>query len=516
VFVQHRYIASVLEEQEPPVAVVTVSATDFDDPTTQNVALTYVIPDGEADNKFVVNSSTGLVSTTSRLDRESKAAWTVTVYVQNAGFPSLSDITTVYVTVADVNDNAPVFVYSGAPLTLDVPENANMATIHTVEASDDDIGDNGLLTYSITGGNVDDKFYIDPDTGQLSCTPLDRELTAFYNLTITATDRAVSNPKSASMCIVVRVTDDNDNDPIFERTAYAASLAENVVPGTTVIRLSASDLDEGLNSNLSYSLSGAVDGMFDVDSQTGVITTIDWFDREDLSSYSFDATATDACPYGPRSRSVRVDVTVDDVNDNAPVFLQDVYSVNILVDFPVGGVVLTVTAVDKDIGPNAIITYSLSNTSIYFQIDRETGVITTRRVLDVSAVGPQTLKVTARDAGSPPLNTTCTVVISIQLVAPSTQLLRFVNETYTASVLEHASIGTFVLMVHANWNGSTTVLYSLANGDDIFSINDITGIIRVADSSKVDHEVSSRLRLIVLRQQQRVQRTSYMTTQQFG
>ena len=76
--------------------------------------------------------------------------WLYLVYVHNAGIPAFYDTTTLNVTVLDVNDNSPVFT-SSASRTLSIPENANMAVVHTIEASDADLGDNGRLTYYISG-----------------------------------------------------------------------------------------------------------------------------------------------------------------------------------------------------------------------------------------------------------------------------------------------------------------------------------------------------------------------------
>jgi protocadherin Fat 1/2/3 len=92
-------------------------------------------------------------------------------------------------------------------------------------------------------------------------------------------------------------------------------------------------------------------------------------DHEMESTYSIDALSTDACPYGPRSRTVRVDISIVDVNDNAPKFTQNIYSTDIAVDFPVGGTVVTVAATDADSATNALVSYSLANASQYFQVN---------------------------------------------------------------------------------------------------------------------------------------------------
>ena len=96
---------------------------------------------------------------------------------------------------------------------------------------------------------------------------------------------------------------------------------------------------------------------------------IRWLDHELISSYSFDAIATDSCPYGPRSQTVRVDITILDVNDNAPQFQQNIYSADISLDAPVGSLVSTVSATDRDVDVNAQLSYLLDDSdSTYFQV----------------------------------------------------------------------------------------------------------------------------------------------------
>ena len=91
-------------------------------------------------------------------------------------------------------------------------------------------------------------------------------------------------------------------------------------------------------------------------------------DYESVKSFSIDAQSTDACPYGPRSRSVRVDISILDVNDNVPVFSQLVYSADVSADFPVGDVVVKVTASDSDSSVNAHLSYTLLDANQYFQV----------------------------------------------------------------------------------------------------------------------------------------------------
>lgn len=76
------------------------------------------------------------------------------------------------------------------------------------------------------------------------------------------------------MCrVFVKVLDKNDNYPQFSTLEYAHTIKENVVVGTFVLQVSASDIDEGENAHITYSLGNDTDGLFQVDSQSGNITT---------------------------------------------------------------------------------------------------------------------------------------------------------------------------------------------------------------------------------------------------
>jgi protocadherin-16/23 len=115
--------------------------------------LTYYIPTGIADDRFSVDPHTGVVSVRASLDRETQDHYMVPVYVtsppRRPGSPQF-DVTTVAVTVVDVNDHAPEF-RPGTCYNVAVPENSDLAVIHTVVATDQDSGPNGEVTYSISG-----------------------------------------------------------------------------------------------------------------------------------------------------------------------------------------------------------------------------------------------------------------------------------------------------------------------------------------------------------------------------
>lgn len=130
-----------------------------------------------------------------------------------------------------------------------------------------------MIIHFLLGGNTDSRFSLHKTTGVLSCTPLDQEAIPLYNLTIMAVDGGTPSLNS-TMTVVVRVLDDNDNDPVFLQTSYTASISEKTPVGTTVLGIQAIDLDDDVNGNVSYGLSNDALGMFSVDLYTGALVTV--------------------------------------------------------------------------------------------------------------------------------------------------------------------------------------------------------------------------------------------------
>lgn len=133
------------------------------------------------------------------LDRETTDHYRIPVYVSDRSRKRQEDVALLNVKVLDVNDHAPEFK-QGSCYPIHVPENSDLSVIHKVVATDLDTGANGEVTYSISSGNVGNKFSIDLHSGLLSARPLDREAHAKYVLVITAQDRG--NPKSLQVNMI--------------------------------------------------------------------------------------------------------------------------------------------------------------------------------------------------------------------------------------------------------------------------------------------------------------------------
>lgn len=106
----------------------------------------------------------------------------------------------------------------------------------------------------------------------MSCGPLDREVHALYLLTVQATDSG-DPPRSITSSIQVKVLDINDNDPKFRETSYSQSIPEDMSVGTSILKVEATDVDEGVNAKVSYAMSNDANGQFKIDNITGVIRT---------------------------------------------------------------------------------------------------------------------------------------------------------------------------------------------------------------------------------------------------
>jgi protocadherin-16/23 len=490
-FLQSVYNVSVLENKPIDSFITTLSATDPD--TGKNAELEYLIPYGIADNHFQVVMETGEVTTNATLDREHRENWLITAYVRDRAFPALYDTATILVHVLDVNDNSPVFTQT--LYEMNVPENAAMSVITTVKATDADTGDNGNVIYSIMSGNTDGKFSLDSTTGQLSCSPLDREVTSDYELTVTAQDGG-DTPNMETALVKIHVLDDNDNEPLFTERAYAANIREDAAPDTSVVQVSAMDTDDRINGQLSYAISNNADGMFKIDKQSGLVQTAGMFDREKKATYSFEVYAVDGGLYGPRQTSVHVEVSILDVNDNAPVFDTVPYKKNISQNIGSGQFVLRVSATDPDFGTNADVEYRFVAASLYFNINRQSGEISTSKVLDPAAIRVHRLEVMATDKGTPALSTKGLVEIRVGN-ALGTGTLQFSSVPYNASISESSGKGTSVTRISASGASGITYSFVTGNEDDIFQINPSTGTI-IVDEPKLDYESRTVHRLVVV------------------
>ena len=287
-----------------------------------NSLLSYKITSGDS-KKFTIDSKTGVITTSDKLDREQVASYNLMITAKDHGTPSLSSTVSVSINVLDENDNKPKF--SLPFYQASVLENTAISTnILRVTATDPDDGTNGLVTFSIVSGNTNEAFAIDNSTGFLSVKQnLDREAVAFYSLLLSASDNA-PKPTSDFVRVNFTVLDENDNSPVFVNVVNF-TIVENSAFGTNVGSISATDSDTGSNGQVRSSIiKGNKDDAFQINPISGKITVNGKIDREVTASYTLTLMASDQ---GNPAMKTEKDfyITVEDQNDNPPEFDAQVF-----------------------------------------------------------------------------------------------------------------------------------------------------------------------------------------------
>ncbi|KAF7701166.1 protocadherin-16 [Silurus meridionalis] len=492
-FEKSEYEVQIRENQPAGTTVLTVSATDRDQGANGHVSYGGVTVEG-----FVISPETGVILLTKVLDREQQDHYSITVYASDGGMPPNFAKTKVHITVIDENDNAPAF--GSLQYSLELPENLDPVELFTIKATDHDSGDNGLVEYRITAGDPDGDFQLDSSSGSLSTSrPLDRERKARYSLEIVAQDHG-SPFLTTTATVEVSVLDINDNSPTFSSSSYAIDISEDAAIGTLVLEVTASDADEGKNGQILYFLNKEARGAFTIDPDTGRILTAALLDREKIALYSFQVCAVDLSPASPHNTTAQVTVTIMDVNDNAPFFIQDplIITVSSRSVFT-NHVVATMRAEDKDFGANGSVFYRFAKPAQGFSINSLTGEIQTSESLSSLTQSQYIIIVEAMDQGSPHQSSLGVVIIYVK--EHNFDGIRFSRTTRDISIQENAAKGTAVAQTQAQYPDGTRggITYSIFSGNkqQSFSISSSTGEIWVQRSNSLDFEDTPRLRLVV-------------------
>ncbi|KAJ8284825.1 hypothetical protein COCON_G00036750 [Conger conger] len=451
--------------------------------------ITYHIQSGDSENNFNLSESSGLLVLRKALDRETTDQY-VLIITAGDGRPEGISTATVTIVVTDVNDNDPVFD-TLLPKNFTVQEEQANLFVGQVKASDPDAGVNGQVRYRLVSHAG--LFRINANGSVFTAVPLDREARSEYRVIVEASDGAV-DPRRTTVTLSVQVLDVDDNSPVFSQASYAASLPENSPPGTVVLQLSAKDAD--LNSNITYRIrTEEASKLFSVNPVTGQLSVLQTLDFESLSTseatYTFVVEALDSGGSMPPGMAT-VTVKVTDMNDYSPAFSQAMYRGMVAPDAVKGTVIATVFAEDQDPADTAAsrVRYRVDPdqfpySNSIFEVEEDSGNIIARVNLNEEPSTTFRLVVIAYDDGDPvKLNRT---LVEITVLQPSV-IPVFIQEEYRfAPVSENAKVGKVIGAVMAA-AVNQTIVYSIVegNGNGVFSMNNITGVISTA--SLLDYE----------------------------
>ncbi|KAJ8918141.1 hypothetical protein NQ315_011598 [Exocentrus adspersus] len=494
-FLQSHY-AGVISESAPIKSLILTNTSEplvikaFDADSEGNALLHFEIIEILPRRYFEIDSNTGAIRTIRLLDHETYSSFSFHVEVSDLGKPKLSSETTakVDITVTDVNDCSPVFSSPVYNVTLLLPSYKNVAVIQ-VNASDPDSSESGALKYDIIEGNKLGVFSIDSKTGLITLVKPDNLKTS-YKLQVRVSDGQFGNVAK----VYIRVEESDNSGLVFQKPFYEGSIIENSTKITHVCVVNV--LGSALNEHLEFRILNPTD-MFTIGPTSGVIRTTGLkFDREVQDKYELIVEARSNTPPRdrPRVAHVIVNVTVLDINDNCPMFVNLPYYAVVSVDDEKGSIITKVHAVDMDSAENGEVRYELiRGHGELFKVHRETGDIEIKQNLEGHNKEYELL-IAAYDKGITPCRTDVTVHVKVIDRSMPVFKKQFYSEIIPENVELHSPLS---ISIEAESPLSRKLIYSIVKGNELeeFTLDFNTGVISVVD--ELDYEQQSQYELLI-------------------
>ena len=484
------YALKLSEDTRPGFYLTQIEVSDEDEGV--NAKQVFQLS-GEHFEHFDIDQDSGILQTMLPLDREKVNAFALRATVQDANRPEWECFSDIIIDVLDINDNAPQFsqdVFT-ASMKEDTPIGAIATKLYATDA--DALPMNKKITYDLLD-SADQQFNIDSQSGIVRLAKeLDREAQALYNLTVRAMDQGL--PKLSQVAnLIILVLDVNDNPPEFASRKYFASVKENVK--TDVVRVQATSKDAGVNADITYSIvAGNEARKFDIHPKNGMIRVVNPLDHETSQNYFLTIQAQDGGD-PPLSNHATVNITVMDVNDNAPEFAQVSYNAMINEAATGGEKVAIVRANDADQGDNGRVLYSIrsGDRQGQFSIDSHQGIIRVNNDnLDREMISSYVLEIEAADHGVPVKSSS--VLVNIEITDANDNPPIFAQKEYNVYVQEDKPFDFIVARFSVtdaddNPNGSPfTFDIRAGNEDNAFRVVQ-DGTLRTA--AKFNHQIKNQ------------------------
>lgn len=510
VFTQSVYEANVKEGVKIGTSVLKVSASDSDE--GQNAEIRYRFSStqsdlGEIKRIFAINDTTGDISVVADLVYEAGKVYEISVEASDLGQQPTDSQCTVRITVEDFGNNPPSvrvnFLSSSSIGVVNVSESSKPGlVIAHVNVEDTDSGSNGVVSCNIS----DNYFALEAVQGKgyvvLIKSLLDRERKAIHNVTVTCRDHGTPMLITSSH-FLVHVQDENDHSPKFKQAIYFSAINENNAVGDFITQVLALDDDIGLNAVVRYQLHPDSQNKFAINSETGVITANQRFDRETDLFYKFTVIAVDR-GNPPRSSTASVVLNISDINDNPPIFDVPDFRFFVLENSDSDTNIGYVSARDIDEGKNGNVIFAMSpNSHVPFTVQTD-GSILTNMTLDREVRDEYSFQVWARDLGSPSLSSEITVNVIVGDQNDNAPIIAYPSKENNTMLIPYmAPVGSLISSIKAydiDEEGPNSQLeYAFNNGNelDIFYIGKNTGKISLRKTYHVDMDVTFAVSVLV-------------------
>uniref|UniRef100_UPI003AAB2E55 protocadherin alpha-2-like n=1 Tax=Centroberyx gerrardi TaxID=166262 RepID=UPI003AAB2E55 len=442
---------------------------------------------GNSKKYFEVDLKTGALYVVDRIDREELCPHTAKCSLNIEAILSHPvHLHRIEVQIIDINDNAPSF--REKVKTFNISESSFTGERYLLPmANDADTGSNSVKSYKLSPNEY---FSLDVQSGGEQSESaelvlqkaLDREKQSVIHLTLTALDGGKPS-RSGALQIVVNVMDVNDNNPVFSQSLYKARVTENAPHHTSILSITATDLDEGVNSEIVYSFiergNFNPETLFSINPDTGEMTVKGDLDYEENTAYDIRIQAKDK---GTPSRSVhgKVLVEVIDVNDNIPDIIITSLMSPVKEDAEIGTVVALVTVNDKDGGNNGLTSCKIVG-SVPFKLKlnyKNYYSLIVDGPLDRESASEYNVTILASDEGTPPLSSTSVITVHISDVNDNAP--RFSEPVINVYVKENSPVGATIYTITAvdpDIDENAKVTYSsLDGGSKTFPVSSVVDI----------------------------------------
>ncbi|CAL1529071.1 unnamed protein product, partial [Lymnaea stagnalis] len=503
VFTSSSYRGNISEITQVGTSILTVTASDKDDPNTNNYGKVFYAIVGGSSN-FSINSTTGVIQNLRILDADSLGITMYTLIVSATGKvikvvednkqPIHNTTVTINLKITDINDNDPFPVFNPAVYSAAVSEDVAVGfSLASVTATDGDISPAFRnVTYAIIDGNTGGKFSINNSGALTVSSALDYETTTNYSLVIQASDGV--HYANVSYSILVKPV--NEFTPVFNPGNVTLPIPENTVFGSNVTVSVSMGCN---NSNIMFQITNGNNGSkFSIDHVKGTIMLVANLDYETKNIYYLEITASDQ-GFPPMTSSGTVTVGILDVNEYAPVFVPaSPYNVSVKENLNINSVLIKVNASDGDIFDSTkMFSIFAGNGAEKFLIDPVTGSIRLLNSLDYEQQKYYNLTLRVADSGN--LLGTVTLNIFVEDVNDNRPVC---NDTFVAVIVdENVTAGDLFTPLSATDEDKGflqgTVRYYIVAGDpDVtFDVDEFSGEIKT--TKPLDRETVSNYTLTV-------------------